>query len=159
MIIRTAAARDAAPIAALWNPWIETTAITFSTALKTSEGLAADIAARGDAFLLAEADGALVGFATFFPFRGGPGYARTKEHTVILAPEARGRGVGRALMTALEEVARSQRVHSLFAGVSAENPAGVAFHAAIGFTEAARLPQVGHKFGRWMGLVLMQKFL
>ena len=159
MIIRTAAAGDAAPIAALWNPWIETTAITFSTALKTSEGLAADIAARGDAFLLAEADGALVGFATFFPFRGGPGYARTKEHTVILAPEARGRGVGRALMTALEEVARSQRVHSLFAGVSAENPAGVAFHAAIGFTEAARLPQVGRKFGRWMGLVLMQKFL
>ena len=159
MIIRTAAARDAAPIAALWNPWIETTAITFSTALKTSEGLAADIAARGDAFLLAEADGALVGFATFFPFRGGPGYARTKEHTVILAPEARGRGVGRAPMTALEEVARRQRVHSLFAGVSAENPAGVAFHAAIGFTEAARLPQVGRKFGRWMDLVLMQKFL
>ena len=159
MIIRTAAARDAAPIAALWNPWIETTAITFSTALKTSEGLAADIAARGDAFLVAEADGALLGFATFFPFRGGPGYARTKEHTVILAPEARGRGVGRAPMTALEEVARRQRVHSLFAGVSAENPAGVAFHAAIGFTEAARLPQVGHKFGRWMGLVLMQKFL
>ena len=159
MIIRTAAAGDAAPIAALWNPWIETTAITFSTALKSSEGLAADIAARGDAFLVAEAEGALLGFATFFPFRGGPGYARTKEHTVILAPEARGRGVGRALMAGLEDVARSQQVHSLFAGVSAENPAGVAFHAAIGFTEVARLPQVGHKFGRWMDLVLMQKFL
>ena len=159
MIIRTAAAGDAAPIAALWNPWIETTAITFSTALKSSEGLAADIAARGDAFLVAETGGALLGFATFFPFRGGTGYAHTKEHTVILSPEARGRGVGRALMAGLEDVARSQQVHSLFAGVSAENPAGVAFHAAIGFTEAARLPQVGHKFGRWMDLVLMQKFL
>ncbi|WP_335948462.1 MULTISPECIES: GNAT family N-acetyltransferase [Salipiger] len=159
MIIRPAHAKDAAPLAALWNPWIETTAITFSTALKTPEGLATDIAARGDAFLVAEADGALLGFATFFPFRGGPGYAHTKEHTVILAPEARGRGAGRALMNALEEVARNRQVHSLFAGVSAENPAGVAFHAAIGFTETARLPQVGYKFGRWMDLVLMQKFL
>ncbi|WP_417742698.1 GNAT family N-acetyltransferase [Salipiger sp.] len=159
MILRAARAGDAAPLAALWNPWIETTAITFTTTLKTPEGLAADIAARGDAFLVAEAEGALLGFATFFPFRSGPGYAHTKEHTVILAPEARGRGVGRALMTALEDVARSQRVHSLFAGVSAENPAGVAFHAAIGFTEVARLPQVGYKFGRWMDLVLMQKFV
>lgn len=159
MIIRPACAADASPLTALWNPWIETTAITFSTALKTPEGIASDIVARGDAFLVAEDAGRLLGFATFFAFRGGPGYARTKEHTVILAPEARGRGAGRALMTALEEVARSQQVHSLFAGVSAENPAGVAFHAALGFTEAARLPQVGYKFGRWMDLVLMQKFL
>ena len=158
MIIRPAHAGDAARLAALWNPWIETTAITFSTALKTPEGLATDIAARGDAFLVAEADGALLGFATFFPFRGGPGYARTKEHTVILAPEARGRGAGRALMAALEDEAQRQGVHALMAGISAENPAGVAFHAAIGFHEVARLPQVGRKFDRWMDLVLMQKF-
>ena len=159
MIVRPARAEDAAPLVALWNPWIRDTAITFTTDEKTEAGLAADIAARGPAFVVAEDGGALLGFATFFPFRAGPGYAWTKEHTVILAPEARGRGAGRALMNALEEVARSQQVHSLFAGVSAENPAGMAFHAAIGFTETARLPQVGYKFGRWMDLVLMQKFL
>ncbi|MAU44226.1 MAG: GNAT family N-acetyltransferase [Yangia sp.] len=159
MIVRPANASDAAALQALWNPWIETTAITFSTELKTAEGIATDIAARGPAFQVAEDASTLLGFATFFPFRGGPGYARTKEHTVILSPEARGRGAGRALMDALEEVARGQGVHSLFAGVSSENPAGIAFHAAIGFREAARLPQVGWKFGRWMDLVLMQKFL
>lgn len=159
MIVRPANASDAAALEALWNPWIETTAITFSTELRTSAGIATDIAARGPAFQVAEDAGMLLGFATFFPFRGGPGYARTKEHTVILSPEARGRGAGRALMDAIEEVARGQGVHSLFAGVSSENPAGIAFHAAIGFREAARLPQVGWKFGRWMDLVLMQKFL
>ncbi|MGR3393899.1 MULTISPECIES: N-acetyltransferase family protein [Rhodobacterales] len=159
MIVRPARAEDAAALVALWNPWIENTAITFSTEIKTETGLAADIAARGPAFQVAEAEGALLGLATFFPFRAGPGYARTKEHTIILSPAARGRGAGRALMSALEEVARGQGVHSLFAGVSAENPEGVAFHAAIGFRETARLPQVGYKFGRWMDLVLMQKFL
>ncbi|MCR8546660.1 N-acetyltransferase family protein [Salipiger sp. P9] len=159
MIVRPARAEDAAPLVALWNPWIAETAITFSTALKTEAGVAADIAARGAGFQVAEEAGELLGFATFFPFRSGPGYARTKEHTVILSPRARGRGAGRALMTAIEAEARGQGVHSLFAGVSAENPDGVAFHAAIGFREAARLPQVGYKFGRWMDLVLMQKFL
>ena len=47
----------------------------------------------------------------------------------------------------------------MIAGVSAENPDGVAFHAKVGFAEVARLPEVGYKFGRWMDLVLMQRFL
>ena len=158
MIVRPARAEDAAPLVALWNPWIRDTAITFTTDEKTEAGLAADIAARGPAFVVAEDGGALLGFATFFPFRAGPGYAWTKEHTVILAPEARGRGAGRALMAALEDEAQRQGGHALMAGISAENPAGVAFHAAIGFHEVARLPQVGRKFDRWMDLVLMQKF-
>lgn len=160
--LRAAVPEDAAEIAALWNPFIRDTAVTFNSVEKTPEGLAADIsakAANGQAFILAELDGALAGFATYGQFRGGVGYAHTMEHTVILHQRAHGQGVGRALMAAIEDHARQAGVHSMFAGVSAENPAGVAFHKAVGYVEMARLLQVGRKFGRWMDLVLLQKML
>ena len=81
------------------------------------------------------------------------------EHTVILSARAQGRGVGRALMSAIEDHARASGVHVMMAGVSAENPDGVAFHKAVGYAQVARIPQVGRKFGRWMDLVLLQKLL
>ncbi|WP_232796427.1 GNAT family N-acetyltransferase [Roseovarius salinarum] len=160
--LRDARAEDAAGIAALWNPVIRDTAVTFTSLEKTQRDLSRDIAMRqadGKAFLVAENEGRIVGFATYFQFRAGPGYARTMEHTLVVAPQVRGAGVGRALLSALEDHARAGGAHAMFAGVSAENPAGVAFHARLGYRTIARLPQVGRKFGRWMDLVLMQKWL
>lgn len=157
--IRTARPEDAPEIVALWNHVIDRTAITFTTQRKTEDGIAEDIAHRGPLFLVAERAGHVLGFATAFQFRNGPGYAYTLEHSIQLAPEARGRGAGKKLMARLEENARLSGAHSLFAGVSGDNPDGVAFHRAIGFEEIARLPQVGFKFGRWLDLVLLQKFL
>ena len=159
MIIRAAQAEDAAAIAALQNSVIDTTTITFTTDRKTEDGVRGDIAARGPGFQVAETGGSVAGYATFFPFRSGPGYARTREHSIALIPSARGIGAGRALMLALEEVARAQGTRSLIAGISGENPSAVAFHAALGYVEVGRLSDVGFKFDRWIDLVLMQKKL
>lgn len=161
-MIRAATSADATGIAAIWNPVIRDTAITFNSAEKTVADIAGLILSRtsdGHAFLVAEDGGRIAGFATYAQFRGGIGYARTMEHTILLAPTAQGRGLGRALLTAIEDHARAAGALSLFAGVSAENPAGRAFHARLGFAEVAILQRVGFKFGRSMDLVLMQKFL
>lgn len=166
MIIRDARADDGAAIADIWNPVIRDTAITFTSTERTALSLAGDIAARqaeGFPFLLAE-DGAVpggpvLGFASYGPFRAGPGYVRTVEHTLILTPEARGRGIGRALLEALEDRARAGGVLSLIAAISAENPGAIAFHRRMAFTQVGYIAQAGWKFGRARDLVLMQKLL
>lgn len=159
MIIRQACASDAEAICDIWNAAIRDTMVTFTTEEKNPTAVRNDIATRKGAFQVAEEQGKVIGFATYFPFRSGPGYARTKEHSIQLDTRARGRGVGRSLMQALEDVAVSESVHSLWAGVSGANPGGEEFHRRLGFAQVARLPQVGYKNGQWLDLVLMQKFL
>ncbi|MEO3415605.1 N-acetyltransferase family protein [Roseovarius sp. CAU 1744] len=162
MIIRAAASGDAGAICAYWNPQIRDTAITFTTVEKDATGLARTIEtclSEGRAYLVAADEDDILGHATYAPFRSGPGYAFTAENTVIVAPDAWGTGVSQALMTALEEHARTAGIHSMIAGISSENPRAVAFHEKIGYRLVATVPEAGRKFGRWMDLVLMQKLL
>ena len=159
MIIRQAESRDATAISAFWVPLVRDTIVTFSTDEKTPADVAEMIDARHPAFVVAEMDGEVVGFASFAQFRGGPGYRHSAELTIILSDRARGQGVGRRLIVALEQIGRAQDIHILVAGVSAENTGAVEFHRACGFVETGRMPEVGRKFGRWHDLVLMQKTL
>lgn len=159
MRLRRARAADAEAICAIANPIIRDTLITFTTEEKTPESVAAEIEARGPAYLVGEIAGRVLGFASYAQFRAGPGYAYCMEHTIQLAPEARGQGLGRALMERLATVAEENGVHALVGGISAANPGGLGFHAALGFAEVGRLPEVGYKAGRWLDLVLMQKIL
>ena len=163
-MIRPATDADIPAILSIWNPLIRDTLVTFNAAEKTATELArllADKSAAGLPFFVAEVPGApeLAGFATYGPFRAGVGYARSMEHTILLGPAARGRGIGRALMAAIEDHARARDVHVMMAGVSGGNPDGRAFHAALGYREVGIVPEAGWKFGRYWDLVLMQKIL
>jgi L-amino acid N-acyltransferase YncA len=160
MQIRPATPQDAGQICDIWNAVIRDTLITFTSAEKTQTALVDMIHTRGPAFLVScDGAGAVTGFATYDAFRAGPGYARTKEHTIMLSPSARGFGTGREMMQALEKIARANAVHSLIGGISAANPDGVAFHRKIGFSQVGVIPQTGFKAGQWIDLVLMQKFI
>lgn len=110
MTVRPARLSDCAALLAIWNPVIRDTATTFNAVEKTLADLAqmiADKAAAGHGFLVAESEGAVLGFASYGQFRAGIGYAHTMEHTIVLGPQARGRGVGRALLGATEAHAKA----------------------------------------------------
>jgi len=162
MPIRQATQDDCARIVEIWNPIIRDTEATFNSIEKTPESLARELAAKAASdrpFLLAIDQGDILGFATYDQFRGSNGYRHTMEHTIILPPKSHGKGLGRQLMAAIEDHARARAVHSMFAGVSHRNEAGIAFHLALGYVKVARLPEVGYKFDRWYDLVLLQKLL
>jgi len=157
--LRAATADDAGAIADLWNVVIRDTLATFTTRIKSADEMAALIHARSDAFWVAVQDETVLGFVTYGAFRAGPGYSATVEHSIILAPAAQGRGLGRALMTHALAAAKAQGHHTVVAAISGANPGAVAFHGALGFDHVGRMPQVGRKAGQWLDLILMQKTL
>lgn len=108
-------------------------------------------------WLTAELDGAVVGYAYLSPFRLRPAYRYCVELSVYLAPEARGRGIGRALMQALIDRARVMGLRHLVGAIGdSANTASIALHKAAGFREAGVWRETGWKFERWIDVVLMQ---
>jgi len=161
MTVRPATPIDAQQIADIWNHYIRDTIATFNPVEKSRGEIVqilADKALEGQPFVVFD-QATIQGFATYGAFRGGKGYAKTQEHTILLHPDAIGKGIGRDLLRALERHAKNSDIHSLIAGVSGENAGGIAFHLACGFKQVARLPQVGFKFERWHDLVILQKVL
>ncbi len=162
LIIRPATTKDAQAIANIWNAVIRDSVATFTPVEKSVADLKNMILEREElshGFYVAEMQGKVLGFATYGPFRAGPGYAFTMEHSVFLIPEAKAKGIGKSLMNRLEKHARNTGLHSLIAGLSAENTNAISFHTAIGYSKVANIKQAGFKFGCWHDLVLMQKLL
>lgn len=100
-------------------------------------------------------DGTVLGYGSFGVFRDFPGFSRTVEHSVYVAPPAQGRGVGRALLGALIEAARQRGLSAMVGAIDSTNEASLALHRKLGFEEQGRLTGVGRKFGQRLDLVFM----
>lgn len=101
----------------------------------------------------------VLGYATYTQFRDKTGYKQTMEHSVYVAPNAQGRGVGKKLMNELEKAARLNNVHVLVGGIDSANTPSIALHQSLGFEVVGRMNEVGQKNGRWLDLVFVQKTL
>ena len=115
--------------------------------------------ADGYPVLVAERAGRVLGFGSYGRFRPHEGYARTVEHSLYVQAEARGAGVGRALLDALLADAVHAGKHVMIGAIEAQNAASIALHERAGFTRSALLLQVGRKFDRWLDLTFMQLVL
>lgn len=162
--VRDGTETDLSGILSIHNEAVRTSAAVYTEQEATLADRRAWFAQRtgqGYPVLVAEdpADGAVIGFATFGDFRPWPGYRYTVEHSVYIRADARGRGLGRALVGTLLDRADALGKHVMIAGIDAANPASLRLHERLGFERIGTLREVGTKFGRWLDLVFMQRFL
>ncbi len=164
MLVRAAAEADLPGMLAIFNEIVRNSTAIYTEQEATLEDRRAWLAGRtaqGYPVLAATdaADGSVLGYSTFGDFRPWPGYRRTVEHSVYVRADARGRGVGAALVEPLFGLAADLGKHVMVAGIDAANPASIRLHERLGFERVGHLREVGTKFGRWLDLVFMQRFL
>lgn len=158
MQIRHATTDDAGAIAAIYNHAVLHTVAILNDDTVDAANRAAWMAQRqaADFPVLVADQGGVVGYASYGPWRPHDGFLHTVEHSVYVAPDAQGGGIGRVMMTALIDMARTSDVHMMVAGIEAGNAGSIHLHKSLGFTQTAHMPEVGRKFDRWLDLVFMQ---
>jgi phosphinothricin acetyltransferase len=104
--------------------------------------------------------GQILGYALASPWNGKTGFRYTAETSIYLGQAATGKGLGRALLAALIDACRDLGLREIVAVVSDKGAeASIALHEKFGFVEVGRMGRVGHKFGRWLGTIYLQKSL
>jgi phosphinothricin acetyltransferase len=158
-----AEASDLPAILAIYNDAVLNTTASYDYEPSTLEQRAAWFEAhqaQGLPVLVArDEQGRVVGWGSLSRFRDKIGYQYTVEHSVYVAPEERGKGVGRQMVMALMEAARALGKHVIIGGVDASNQASLRLHESLGFEPVAHFRQVGYKFDRWLDLIFFQRVL
>lgn len=163
-LIRPSREDDIPAVAAIYAHHVLHGSGTFETEPPSAADMASrrqDVLSRGLPWLVAEdATGQVIGFAYCNWFKPRPAYRFSAEDSVYLHPEARRRGLGRALLAELAAQAERAGVRKLIAVIGdSANAGSIGLHRALGFTPVGTIPACGWKFGRWLDIVLMEKTL
>ena len=136
---------------------------TFETTPPTEADMAtrrADVLGKGLPWLVVEQDGQLLGFAYGNWFKPRPAYRFSVEDSIYLAPEAAGKGLGRALLAELLAQLERGGIRKVMAVIGdSANAGSIGVHRALGFEPVGVVPSCGWKFERWLDIVIMQKTL
>jgi phosphinothricin acetyltransferase len=161
--VRAGRAEDLEAMAAIYNEVVATsTAIYTATpsALQERRDWFTNRIGAGYPVLAAVQGGELVGYASFAEFRGAwPGYLHSVEHSVYVRADRRHQGIGSTLVKALFPLAAALDKHVMIGGIDAANEGSLRMHEQLGFQRVAHFREVGRKFGRWLDLVFVQRFI
>jgi L-amino acid N-acyltransferase YncA len=144
-------ARDAAACAAIYAPHVEGSAVSFDERAPDASEMAARIerSRASHAWLVAEREGKVVGYAAATAFRDRPAYRWSTTVSVYIADPARGQGVGRALYLALFDRLRERGFRMACAGITLPNAASETLHERLGFEFVGVNREIGWKDGAW----------
>lgn len=163
MIIRDAVTADLPGMTAIYAHHVRTGTGTFEEIPPDAAEMAArleKVQSEGCAWLVAEQDGAVVGYAYYIPFHSRSAYRFTAEDSIYVRDDQRGMGVGKALVQALLDRATAQGFRQMLAVIGdSENVGSIGLHAALGFRQVGLMRAVGLKFGQWVDVVTMQRAL
>ncbi|CAM2157371.1 Phosphinothricin N-acetyltransferase [Pararobbsia alpina] len=163
ILIRPASAADIASICKIYGYYVTHTAISFEIEPPTTSVMLQryeEVISTGAPYLVATRDDDVIGFAYAGAYKSRAAYRHTVEHSVYLAADSSGRGIGRLLLERLIEACVEAGFREMIATIAGDdNHASVRLHERCGFLPAGKLKNVGFKQGRWLDVTLLQKSL
>jgi len=162
--VRDAAVADLPFVAAIYTHYTLRTTITFNIQVRTPrewrDRFEEHVVNGPYQLLVAEHDGAVVGFVETQRFRPSAAYSRSAEVSVYVAPDQQGRGIGRALFTLLlERLSADDRFHRAYSIIALPNEASIALHERFGFVHRGTLTEAGFKFGQYLDVAYYERSL
>lgn len=160
--VRPASESDAAAIAAIYNPYVTDTIITFEEEPVSAQEMASRLSKLNEAglpWIVAEAAGRIVGYAYAGPWRPRAAYRHSVETTVYVDKDLGHRGIGARLYDSLLSALRARGVHAALGGIALPNAPSVALHERFGFVKVGHLREVGFKLGQWVDVGYWQILL
>lgn len=158
-MIRIATEKDIPQMLAIYTPYVENTTYSFEYVPPTTEQFTQRFRkyTAQCPWLVWEENGVVLGYAYgSLPFERAA-YAWCAEVSIYIAPEAHGKGIGRNLYAAVEEILWRQGYRIIYVLITSENEGSLRFHEKVGYTYCAQFPDCGIKFGRSLGVIWMEK--
>ena len=158
--LRPATPADIAAITAIYRPAVLTGTASFELEPPGVDEMLRRFRAITEAgypYVVAELDGRVAGYAYVNAYRTRPGYRFAVENSVYIAPDAQGKGIGRALLDRLITTCRDDGFRLMIAVIGdSANFASISLHRRAGFRFCGTIHSVGYKFGRWLDSVIME---
>ena len=161
--LRLATVDDAEAVRLIYNYEVEHTTATFDLVPRSLDDQRRWLADRSGAFsaivAVDDRSGEVLGFSSLSPYKERAAYRTSVEDSVYVRRDAHGRGIGKALLSHVLDLAADSGFHTVMARIEASGTASRALHASCGFQLVGIEREIGRKFNRWLDVALMQCLL